>query len=171
MTHFATQPLGPQRVSIGRVSAPRSSLLVCLLATSAMAGDFHTQVFDAKVRSVQVVKAHAFDDRLDSLDAKPVVLRGGPACEVSLEVAEPFFKGPQVVFARVQACEVLKTKPSVRVQYLGLAMAFQFVALQLDGVWRALPLMKRTESKNANVLACLNGDAGSHCAPESGPAL
>ncbi len=154
------------------MNAPRSLLLACLLPTAAMAGDFHTQVFDAKVRSVQVVKTHAFDDRLGSLDdATPVVLRGGPACEISLEIAEPFFKGPQVVFASVQACEVLKTKPSVRVQYLGLAMAFQFVALQLDGVWRALPLMKRTESKSVNALGCLKGDRRSHCAPESGPAL
>lgn len=146
-------------------------LLGALLATTALGGDFHTQTFDAKVTALRVVKAHAFDDRLASLDErKPVVLRGGAACSISLEVADPFFQGTQVVFASVQACEALSAKPMVRVQYLGLATAFQFVAVQLEGVWRSLPLMKRTESKNVNVLACLKGDA-SHCTPEPGPAL
>lgn len=142
-----------------------------LMATTALAGDFHTQTFDAKVRSVQVVKTHAFADRLASLEvAKAPVLRGGPACEVTLEVADPFFKEAQVVFASVKACEVLSAKPSIRVQYLGLATAFQFVALQLGGVWRTLPLMKRTESTDANVRACLNGSA-SQCVPETGSPL
>ena len=146
--------------------------LVSLLATTAIAGDLHTQTYEAEVGSVRVVKTHAFDDRLGSLDGeKATPLRGGPACELRVDVAEPFFKGSQVIYASVQACDALKTGAAVRVQYLGIATAFQFVSMQVDGVWRTLTLMKRTASKNVKGLACLSGEPASGCAPEAGPVL
>lgn len=160
-----------QHVTMRSVNARAWFLFSSLLATAASAGDFHTQVFDAKVRSARVVQKHAFDDRLASLDgATHPVLSGGPACELSLEVADTFFKGRQVVFASVKACDALGKKPTIRVQYLGLATAFQFVALQLGDVWRTLPLMRRTGSTDPMVLACLSG-AAAQCPLHSGDVL
>lgn len=160
-----------QHVTMQPVNTRAWLLFSSLLATAASAGDFHTQVFDAKVRAARVVQKHAFDDRLASLDgATHPVLSGGPACELSLEVADPFFKGRQVVFASVKACDALGKKSTIRVQYLGLATGFQFVALQLGDVWRTLPLMRRTASTDPMVLACLSG-AAAQCPLHSGDAL
>jgi hypothetical protein len=154
----------------------RPALALVLLPALALAGQPHTREYAATVRGLAVVKSHAFDDRLASLDddgAPKPKLQGGEACEVRLGVGDPFFKKEQRVYASPPACQRLRVGARVDVQYLGLATAAQFVSMKLDGVWYSLPLMRRTASTSPWMRACLAGpDAGEPaCAPREGPAL
>lgn len=156
------------------------ALVLALVALPVRAGAPHTREYAATVRRLEVVKAHAFDDRLATLDddgATKPKLQGGAACEVRLVVSDPFFRKEQRVYASPSACQRLKVGARVDVQYLGLATAAQFVSMKVDGVWHSLPLMRRTASTSPWMRGCLEAADGGvpeapvSCAPVVAPAL
>ena len=140
------------------------SLLVILLVSSpsaALAGELHARDYEATVEAVSAVKSFELSDPFVELEseprATPVSIRvGRSACRLRLRVESdyaPLGARPIDVFASRDACARIKPGLRTRVQYFGLANMFRLVAIEIDGVWRALPLMRLTTS--ALVTTCL----------------
>jgi hypothetical protein len=130
------------------------AVLSWLVPSPALGGAPHTRAYEATVLAADEVKSFELEDRWAGLGPSavdlPITLRvKAAACRIRIQVTSdyrPLGGKPIDVYASKEACRSIRPGLRTQAQYFGLADMFRVVAIQIDGAWRALPLMRLTTS-------------------------